>query len=1070
MTRLFSALALALAAIAGPAHAADGKPEPFTIKRGDPIDCNNSPFGRFLPVGIDQEVLVTRVSVGTPILYQLSGGPMAPERDVGMTPNVTRYATVTADLDGDGDEEYIIATLALFNGNTILRVSTYGRIPGNNALQNIGEFFRNLGASRTYLEIQVTAADLYGRRNGSRQIVVGLRDSGAPVGPGIDVFALDTGTGGSISTPGEANPLPFERRLDLGAGAYSGVDAFRLAAGNPLLEPGEQVMLITRRQTGSGARLGYTVLRPVAGAADGPFGFVDFPGSYTEEDVSGETLARFTVHVADLGNTVAHEVLVGIQTSENGTLTAPQLRVRNYSVQRTAVGNVFLGATMAGSNANFTVPGTGSGSFAVATGQVDRRPGDDIVLAFKDGTNLRTSMLRPVFNAGGLLIGIAPASPAITATAPAADMQADRVELAIGDADSDATGDVYVAYTGLAGNTQVTKLRRFSLDAPVSDGAFPPASSFSLRASYDFSSNLPVAPSFDVRVADVDQDSVVARIGALCRRVTDPLVRSVVRIPPYWQRLQGDAPEGAASIGSATSSGASNSRSFNTFTSHDVSGYFGAQLGSETLGFKVTAKAKAGGNWQTTRGTETAFEQSTEFREGQSASAGEGLVVYESAVSDCYTFNVERGGQPVPASTFRACEAVRVTDNGTNPTRTRAEQLENWDTQRAADLVTGTQSAQWVPLHPDWANLALFRPVTSSLAPRTGAYANVTDGRFDTTVSTSVIGNNINIDLGSVQDITNIRVWHAPSISRLTRATLRASLNPIGESPMPGERQFDADPGTDNGIDRWNIWTRDRATQAPLRARYLRLSSISSMAVSEVQVFGDVHRDPVDFPDAVCDPTPNDGLFFAVVADKASIPNAWRLIHMRGDLRWSGLPASANDTRCPAPTYHLGVLTAPIWDRVSFAGAGTRSWSLSQLSNSLVGSNTSIEHSARFGAEIEVELGLVVGAVAGIAYEFATGATQTEGTTMYWGSGLDYAGAMTGFQNVSADNCDYGPQPYSYVVTDRSNSGFTHRYTVVDYIVRGLGWSRIGGNPPASNCFPERPDVLFSNSFEAATP
>lgn len=238
-----------------PAHAADGKPEPFTIKGGAPIDCNNSPFGRFLPVGIDQEVLVTRVAAGIGVLYQLSGGGLARERDVGLIPNnFNRFATATGDLDGDGDEEYIIATLALFGGNTFLRVSTYGRIPGSDALQNIGEFLRNLGSTRTYLEIQVTAADLYGRRNGSRQIVVGLRDTGAPVGPGIDVFALDTGTGGTISTPGVANPLPFERRFNLGAGAYAGVDAFRLAAGNPLLEPAEQVMLITRRQTGNGAR------------------------------------------------------------------------------------------------------------------------------------------------------------------------------------------------------------------------------------------------------------------------------------------------------------------------------------------------------------------------------------------------------------------------------------------------------------------------------------------------------------------------------------------------------------------------------------------------------------------------------------------------------------------------------------------------------------------------------------------------------------------------------------------------------------------------------------------------
>jgi len=1061
MTRLFSALALALAAIAGPAHAADGKPEMVIPKGGLPIDCNNSPFGRFLPVGIDQEVLVTRVSAGAPSVYQLSGGPMATERQVlggsGVLAGATRTVTTSADLDGDGDEEHIVV---MAKGNSV-EVVSFTRDPGNGgALRQAGSQSQPLNGP--VLDVQVTTADLLGRRDGSKQIVYGIlaQDGGQIY---LAIFTLQAAADGTL--PNSSLSALFVATPGSG-GNYAGVDAFRIAGGNPLLEPAEQVMLVTRKRTGSTAALGYTVLRRNPGP-NSPQTFQPFPGSYTEEEASDASLARLSVHVADLGDTVGHEVLVGIQTSENGSLTPPQLRVRNYSVQRSAVGNTFLGATLAGGTANYTVSGTGSGSFAVATGQVDRRPGDDIVVAFKEGANLRTTMLRPVFNAGGLLVGIAPPAPAITATAPAADMQANRVELAIGDANSDAAGDVYVAYTGLTSSTEVTKLRRFSLDAPASDSDFPPASSFSLRASYDFPSNLQPTSAFDVRVADIDQDSVVARISADCRRVRDPLVRSVVRIPPYWDRLQAGAPQGAATIGRNETVGGSSSQAYATFTSHDLSGYFGAQFGSEIIGFKVTAKAKAGGNWQSTRGVETAFEQSTTYSEAHSIAVGEGLVVEESNVFDCYSFNVERGGQAVSASTVRACEIVRVGENGANPRRITGVSLEAWDTSRVAD-----QPAQWLPLHPDWANIALFRPATSQFSPLQGAFANATDGRFDTAVQVNAFAPYLDIDLGSVQDITNIRVWHAPGIQRLTRNTLTASPNPIGASPTPGQRTFSFDPRTDNGIDRWNIWTRDPVTNAPMRARYLRIRATGNTTVtlSEVQVFGVVHRDPVDFPDAVCDPVPGDGTFFAVVADNVSVPNRWRLVHVRGDLLWSGIPATASDTRCPAPTYHSGVLTAPIWDTVSFTGSASNSWALSRQNSNLIGSNTSIEHSARFGAEIEAELGLVVGAVAGIAYEFATGATQTQSTTMYWGSGLEYAGAMNGFTDPTAANCDYRPQPYSYAVTDRSNTGFTHRYTVVDYVVRSLEWSRIGGNPPASNCFPERPDVMFANSFEPATP
>lgn len=1074
MTRYISALALALAGAAGPALAAGTAPAPFTIQGGTPIDCNNSPFGRFLPVGIDQEVLVTRISGGTTSLYQLSGGPMAPERqllggvDNGFVPNVTRYAAATADLDGDGDEEYILATLSPFGSDTLLRIGTYGRSADTaGAMAPIGEFVRFFAPTRTLFEVQVTTADLYARRDGTRQIVVATRFSSTTVGNAVEVFALDTGPGGEISTPGAANPLPFERRFSTDTGAYAGVDTLRLVGGNPLLDAGESVVMVTRRQTGGAARLGYTLLRTGAGQ-----NFADFPGSFVEEDVTGAPLAKLTVHVADLGNTVAHEVLVGLQTSDNGFLQAPQFRVRNYTTTRDANNNL-IGATLVGSGANYTAANTGA-PYAIATGQVDRVPGDDIVLARTEGAAVRAEVLDVAFNAGGLPIGLAPASPAIAASAPALDVQSGRIEVAVGDADSDAVGDVYVAFIALAGggnNTPVTKVRRFSLDAPANEDAIPAPASFALRASYDFPSNLPATPIIALEVADVDQDSVVARIGAQCRRVREPLVRTVVKIPPYWTRLQDSAPEAAAAIGRTTTGGGSVSQRYNTFTSHDVSGYFGAQLGSETLGFKVVAKATAGGNWQTTRGVETAFEQSTEYAESQSQSQGEGLVVIEENLFDCYSFDVERGGQPLPSSTVRACEIVRVGENGVNPRLITGTDLVTWDTSTASGPIAGTQPAQWTPLHPDWSNLALFRPVTSQSNPVLGTLANATDGRFDTAVQTLFTAPYIDIDLGSVKDITNIRIWHARSVQRLARATLTASPNPIGASPAPGERTFGFDPGTDNGIDRWNVWTRDPATHEPLRARYLRIRATGSLTLtlSEVQVFGDVHREPVDYPDAVCDPVAGDGTFLAVVADKVSVPNQWRAIQVRGDLLWSGVPGQV-ETRCGSPAFYPGFRSAAIWDQVGFAGSAVNAWSMTDASSNLIGTNTSIEHSARFGAEIEAELGLVVGAVAGVAYEFSTGATQESGTTMYWGQSLQYAGAMRGFNLPSAANCDYRPQPYSYAVTDRSNSGYTHRYTVVDYVVRELGWSRIGGNPPAANCFPAREDAVFSNGFETAAP
>ena len=1076
MTRLFSAIALALATAAGPATAADGKPAPFTIKGGTPIDCNNSPFGRFLPVGIDQEVLVTRISGGTPSLFQLSGGPMGLERqlngavDSSLVPNVTRYATATADLDGDGDEEYILATLSPSDGNTLLRVGTYARNPGNaSAMIQVGEFVRLFGPTRNLFEIQVTAADLYGRRDGTRQIVVGTRFSSTVTGNNIEVFALDTGPGGEISTPGGANPLPFERRFSTDTGAYAGADTLRLAAGNPLLEPAEQVVMVTRRQASGGARLGYTILRPGAGAA-----FVDFPGSFADEDVTGAALAKMTVHVGDFGDTAAHEVLVGLQVEDNGFLQAPQFRARNYTTTRDAA-NAVVGATLVGAGVNYNGVNNGA-PFAIATGQVDRVPGDDIVLARSDGAVVRAEVLDVFFNAGGLPIGLGPASPSISATAPAQGFSGTRIEAAVGDADGDASGDVYVAFNAPASgsSTPVTQVRRFSLNAPLGEDDFPPPASFALRASYEFPSSLPVTPIFDLQLADIDQDSTVARIGAECRRVEEPQIRSVVKFPPYWSRLQSGG--GRASIGNTTSSGQINAQNFDTFTSHDVSGYFGAAIGSEKLGFKITAKATAGGNWQSTRGVERGFEQSTEYTEALEQDQGDGLVVVEKNLFNCYSFNVERGGQPVPASTVRACEIVRAGNGQADPRLIEGTDLEEWDTVTAAGPIAGSRPAQWKPLHPDWANLALFRPVTSLIGITGGAAGNLTDGRFDTAVraSTSIITGALTIDLGSVRDVTNIRIWHEGNgQDRVRRLTVYATENPVsGNFPPSGVPTFAFDPRTDNGVDRWNIWTRDPVTKAPLRARYVRIQvpQNTSLAVSEVQVFGEVHREPPDYPRSVCDPVRNDGVFLAVVPDKVSVPNQWRAVQVRGDLQWSGA-GTFDDPVCGTPAYYDGFRRASIWGSVSFTGSTTANWSLSDATVDLIGNSTSISHSARFGAEIELELGLVVGAVAGIAYEFGTGATQTESSTMFWGSSIQYGGGMAAFNNATANNCNYRARPYSYTTSDRSNVGYNHKYTVVDYIVEdGLGWSRIGGNPPAANCFPAREDALFSNSFEAAAP
>jgi hypothetical protein len=306
-----------------------------------------------------------------------------------------------------------------------------------------------------------------------------------------------------------------------------------------------------------------------------------------------------------------------------------------------------------------------------------------------------------------------------------------------------------------------------------------------------------------------------------------------------------------------------------------------------------------------------------------------------------------------------------------------------------------------------------------------------------------------------------------------------ASETPITGNGLPtGVRTFLPDTRYANGLDRWNIWTRDPQTQAPLRARYIRIQTggtggvslpfgvTRQLGISEVQVFGNPHQEPPEYPEFVCDPTAGDGVFTAVVADNVASPPALRAIQVRGDLQWVGVSAQASHPQCPG--FHGGVNRAPIWNTLLVGGSGQSSWSLSDQQQSLIGSSRGFSHTARVGAELELEAGVVASVVGGAAYEFASGVTEERSTSMFWGASLQYTGTVPGFSRPAAA-CNYRPQPYSYIVSDRSNVGYTHQYTVVDYIVTGLGWSRVGGSPPPADCY-QRQDGVFSNSFEPAAP
>jgi hypothetical protein len=499
----------------------------------------------------------------------------------------------------------------------------------------------------------------------------------------------------------------------------------------------------------------------------------------------------------------------------------------------------------------------------------------------------------------------------------------------------------------------------------------------------------------------------------------------------------------------------------------------GVKVGGEVMGIgaEVSAKVTAGYNYQSSRGESYGTENSLTVGESQSQDHGEGLVVREDNTFDCYTYNVHSLGENDPGSNVRSCELIRyVPDTQTELRGFVASDMVTWDTDSAYVAGVG-QPAQWVPLAPDWASVALFRkPTAVNFGALISDVNSVTDGQFATAlISPSMAHPYVQIDLGVPRNLTNVRVFPAAGhVADLDGFSLYVSANPfIGDAPPsgPGVSVFETDPLSRNGFDHWSVWLRDTTTQAPIVARFLRLQSPGpenhTLAVSEIEAFAEVHVEPPQYPVSVCDTTTGDGLFTALMYDGGS--SAYRKVDVHGDLLWKGTTSS--DARCG--TDIAGIQHVDIWSSKTIGNTGIANWDMTDASGTTVGSTTEIEQSTRVGAELDLEAGAVAKVQAGASYEFTSGVTEENATTMYWQNGLEYAGQVGGFSHQQ-DDCNYRAQPFAYIANERSNVGYEHEYTVVDYFVSDFNWSRNGVGFPvvATHCYAVPPDRFFSSGFE----
>jgi len=1069
-------LALGVAVLLGAAAwtAPAATPVPYRIQGSDPIACAGTPFGRRMPIGIDHEALVLRRQTnGAAGSYQLSGTPLAFQRQNpldGVLAGSNRIASASVDLNGDGlDELVVVAGKA--NGSFGVRVVRRNPVDGSLNDQFGSYEWTSIAPATAILDLAVAAADLDGSTDGREEVVIATRYNQNI----LRVIALSGDANGNIAQASNTAMAQWT----LPANEYFSTNTMRMATGDVLLEGRDQVVVMALRDNG-GIQRAYTILR-AAGTATGANPAMTFTHQTFAESRSGNGVARMYLHIADTGGSSARELVIHDQDlqAKDSTPSNTQQLLRYFTTTRNAgnqITGVALGPT---SGLNHTIDTTGR-AFVAAVGELDRRPDAEILVSHElNGVNtLRTQVYKVGYNVSGFPVSIGPVAPAVLVDIPLIVSGAGnrQLDLAIGDADGDAIGDAYLAVRDQLSNgnsTYVTKLRRYAMQHPADPNAFPTPTSFALAASFDFPTSFADSSDILVRVADWDRDSVLADLGLTCRRVREPVIRSVVNLPPYWDRLQGNSSGFLATIGKTRTAGSTTEQRYDTFSSHDISGYVGVSVGGDFFGIgaKVSAKVTAGTNYESRRGELRGSEITTTTGESQQQDQGEGLVVVEENTYDCYDYDVVQNATAAAASNLRACELIRRNTNGDQLRSFTATDLETWDTVTAAGSGVGGTPTQWAPLRPDWSSIALFRPVALGFTPTAGTTAaNAVDGRFSTVLTSGTVSQPyLQLDLGAVRDVTSIRVFpQAGQAGAFAGFNIYASESSLaGSSPPtgPAVRVFAPDAQTGNGLDRWNVWTRDPANgNAPMRARYVRIQhpgNSASLRIAEVQVFGDVHKEPPAYPQSVCDPVANDGIFLARVADLVSGAPAYRNVEVRGNLQWTGAPT---DAQCGSN--HAGVVQTSIWGGVTVGGSGINAWDLNDSVTNVTGTSTSISHSVRVGGELEAEAGVVVGVVAGGAYEYSSGVTEENSSTMYWGTGLMYAGAVGGFQAGSNQDCEYRPQPFSYKASERSNVGYEHQFTVIDYVVRDFTWSRLGPNLPPQDCYPPLGDSIFGNGFE----
>ncbi|HHW87078.1 MAG TPA: cadherin-like domain-containing protein, partial [Chloroflexi bacterium] len=990
-------------------------------------NCDNSPFGQLLTIGAEREVFIgyrgasapyqgwlafTRLDLDAGDALQAQETWLGGATDATLT-NVAATAGAAGDLNADGKVEFL---QAFRDSAGLLGAASHSMSSGHDRWNS---------TSGTEFLVAAAAGNLTGVVGGDDELAI-ANVSGATNlnvrivnGSGVTPGALDIDDRVLGRFWSRDNNRGAARLLDVATGDLNGDgknDEIVVAISE---STDSYIQLIIFRYTG-----GYAVSTGTTFASD----LQDIASLRFE----ASRVLNLSVATGDLDGDYRDEIVLGFDHERpDNDGYSDVITVRTYAVDLNNAAAPIVQRNQ-WINSQGQTP-----NLKVAAGDTDADGLDEVVVAYE-----RTSY--------GLTLHTLDAEASVVLehnyiqSSDNFRTMARSLALDAADLDGDGRADIVAAFRDAGSWLQVIR----ATDVITAGFGLQVASAW--RDGAEGRTNV---TNISVALGDWDNDSLKAAYapaagGSLkCKEVVEPQLASAVFLPPYWQNIQG-AQYMFGSIGRSRSQETTNESSLTTSHSHSASGYFGVGVGVEGQVYSFEASLKL------TAGYEYAAEETRtdSTNTGQSLSVGwsnfQDFIVADTTRYHCFQYQLVKNGATLDGAA-RFCQNQGLENESMS--------LAAWDTKPGIEL-------QWTPIVRDWANLALFRGESalqsSVVATATAALAldNNMEGAADAhsiALTQREQSPWWQVDLGSVQEIGKVRLWNR---------TNQGCVNPNCANELANFYVFisEEDPRTISndptvlknaaGVHtlEWprvagrvvNLKATDSAN-APMRGRYVRvqLAGMGELGLAEVQILGANHVEPDRYPVAVWDPDASttqdgkyrpgvDGWFNVSVFDPIS--QQYTTIRQRGNLLWNG------------SLYN--VLQNERIDR----GDSVLSWALSQTNGASRTTATSVSHTARIGAEFDVEAGIIPTKIqTGGSYEYATGFGRAESRTLSWQQGFEIDGGVQGFPASHAGQpiywpaqCRYGFQPYYYEVVEESSYGYQHRLLVIDYIVPAASLDR----------------------------